>query len=154
MVAFRTATEDDLEAVLALYADPALDDGRVLALAEARRLFARMHTYPSYRLYVGELGGEIIATFTLLIVDNLAHCGDASALMEAVVVHADHRGQGVGRALVAYALRLCHEAGCYKLALSSNRKRESAHRFYEGLGFARHGYSFAIDLQGHGDDRR
>ncbi len=151
MVAFRAAAEDDLEAVLALYADPDLDAGKVLDIDAARRLFARMHTYPSYRLYVGELGGEIVATFTLLIMDNLAHCGSPSAVMEAVVVRGDHRGSGVGRAMVAYALRLCHQAGCYKLALSSNRRRDAAHRFYEGLGFARHGYSFAIDLAERGD---
>ena len=34
------------------------------------------------------------------------------------------------------------EQGCYKLALSSGMPREAAHRFYESLGFRRHGYSF------------
>ena len=37
--------------------------------------------------------------------------------------------------------------GCYKLALSSNRRRERAHAFYESLGFERHGVSFVIDPQ-------
>ena len=36
-------------------------------------------------------------------------------------------------------------AGCYKMALSSNLKREAAHRFYDSLGFGRHGYSFLIE---------
>jgi predicted GNAT family acetyltransferase len=36
------------------------------------------------------------------------------------------------------------EAGCYKMALSSNVKRAAAHAFYESLGFERHGYSFVI----------
>ena len=36
----------------------------------------------------------------------------------------------------------CRRAGCYKLALSSNLKRADAHRFYDSLGFERHGFSF------------
>jgi GNAT superfamily N-acetyltransferase len=36
-------------------------------------------------------------------------------------------------------------AGCYKLALSSNRARHAAHAFYESLGFDQHGLSFVIE---------
>jgi hypothetical protein len=30
--------------------------------------------------------------------------------------------------------------------LSSNARREEAHAFYESLGFARHGFSFRVDI--------
>jgi GNAT superfamily N-acetyltransferase len=43
-----------------------------------------------------------------------------------------------------HARQQCRAAGCYKMALSSNLNRESAHRFYDALGFERHGYSFVI----------
>ena len=43
----REATEDDLPAVLALYAQPGMDDGHVLTLAEAKRLLAQFRQYPS-----------------------------------------------------------------------------------------------------------
>ncbi len=56
------------------------------------------------------------------------------------------RGQGIRRAMMAHALEECRKAGCYKLALSTNVKRAGAHRFYESLGFERHGYSYAIFL--------
>jgi GNAT superfamily N-acetyltransferase len=46
------------------------------------------------------------------------------------------------------AMDECRQAGCYKLALSSNLKREAAHRFYEGLGFEKHGYSFWVGTGG------
>jgi hypothetical protein len=39
-------------------------------------------------------------------------------------------------------------AGCYKLALSSNERREAAHAFYDSLGFQRHGFSFVVPLGG------
>jgi hypothetical protein len=48
--------------------------------------------------------------------------------------------------MTAHALEECRKAGCYKPALSSNVKREGAYRFYESLGFERHGYSYAVFL--------
>jgi GNAT superfamily N-acetyltransferase len=47
---------------------------------------------------------------------------------------------------MAYAMDICRAKGCYKLVLSSNQKREDAHRFYEKLGFTKHGYSFLIEF--------
>jgi hypothetical protein len=32
------------------------------------------------------------------------------------------------------------------MALSSSRQRSAAHRFYESLGFVRHGYSFSTEI--------
>lgn len=43
-----------------------------------------------------------------------------------------------------HAMTLAAESGCYKLALSSNLKREKAHAFYDALDFERHGHSFRI----------
>ena len=47
---------------------------------------------------------------------------------------------------MANALVRARTRGCYKLALSSNARRADAHRFYEALGFERHGLSFAVFL--------
>jgi GNAT superfamily N-acetyltransferase len=48
--------------------------------------------------------------------------------------------------MMHHAMALAREAGCYKLVLSSNQKRERAHAFYESLGFQRHGFSFSIEI--------
>ena len=96
--------------------------------------------------YVAMLGGSIVGTFALLIMDNLAHMGAPSGVLEDVVVHRDWRGKGVGKQMVQFAMDRCGERGCYKLALSSNLKRKAAHRFYDDLGFQRHGYSFVVQL--------
>jgi GNAT superfamily N-acetyltransferase len=87
-----------------------------------------------------------VGTFALLIMRNLAHCGAPSGIVEDVVVDEGARGRGVGRRMMEYARARCREEGCYKLVLSSNVSRTDAHRFYESLGFRRHGYSFAVDL--------
>ena len=141
----RTAVKNDLPGVLALYAQPGLDDGESLALFEAERLFERMGQYPDYQLHVAVREGKIIGTFALLIMDNLGHMGAKSAVIEDVAVDPDHQGRGVGKIMMTYAFRICKEKGCYKAALSANMKRKKAHSFYESLGFERHGYSFRIE---------
>ena len=143
----REARDADLPAVLALYAQPGLDDGDVLSHDEARAVWQQFARYPNYRLFVAEdgAGGEVVATYALLVMHNLAHRGTPSAIAEDVVVSPAHQGRGIGRALMAHALAQAREAGCYKLALSSNAKRESAHAFYRSLGFQQHGLSFLIE---------
>jgi ribosomal protein S18 acetylase RimI-like enzyme len=144
-VTLREATADDLPAVLALYAQPGLDDGDVLSPAQAREVFAQFARYPSYRLFVACAADEsVLGSYALLVMHNLAHRGTPSAIAEDVVVHQDCRSQGIGQQMMAHALGQARAAGCYKLALSSNQKRERAHAFYESLGFQRHGISFVI----------
>ncbi|WP_295520793.1 GNAT family N-acetyltransferase [Limnohabitans sp. Rim8] len=153
----REATEDDLPAVLALYAQPAMDNGEVLTLSEAKQLLAQFRQYPSYRLWVAceaapddssdaESGGQVVGTYALLVMHNLGHQGTPSAIVEDVVVSAQRQGQGIGQLMMQHAQQQARVAGCYKLVLSSNQKRERAHAFYESLGFQRHGFSFVIGI--------
>ncbi len=141
----RKATVSDLPAVLNLY-QLALEDKEILSLTEAESIFAKMNTYPSYTLYVAEIGQEIVGTFALLVMDNLGHKGSPSAIIEDVAVMPSYQNRGLGKKMMAFAINCCQKAGCYKLALSSNSKRKTAHAFYESLGFVRHGYSFLIDI--------
>jgi GNAT superfamily N-acetyltransferase len=143
---FRTASKSDLSEILRLYAQPDLDDGQILSLYEAEHIFERMASYPHYKIYVAVCDDRIIGTFALLIMDNLAHLGAPSAVIEDVAVDPKWQGRGVGKKMMQYALEIARKAGCYKAALSSNLKRERAHAFYESLGFERHGYSYRIRL--------
>ena len=143
----REATAEDLPQVLALYAQPGLDGGRVLELAQAGDIHASFARYPNYRLFVAcDPGGDLLGSYALLVMHNLAHMGMPSAIVEDVVVGEGQRGQGIGRQMMDHAMSLAREAGCYKLALSSNLKRTRAHAFYQALGFERHGLSFLVPL--------
>lgn len=146
-VLVRKATEADIAGVLALYAQPDLDDGKVMPLDEAVSLFEKFARYPDYTLYVAEQDGEVVGTFALLIMDNLGHLGTPSGIIEDVVVAPARQGSGIGAQMMRFALEHCREKGCYKLVLSSNAKRVRAHAFYENLGFERHGYSFRVNLE-------
>jgi GNAT superfamily N-acetyltransferase len=143
----RPAAEADLPAVLALYAEPGFDDGAVLGLDEAKAMLRRFAAYPDYTLFIAADGEEVVGTFALLVMDNLGHRGTPSAIVEDVLVAARRRGEGIGRAMMAEAARRAVAKGCYKLALSSNLKREAAHAFYASLGFEQHGVSFRIGLE-------
>ncbi len=143
-IVIREASESDLPALLSLYAELNDDLGEVLSVEQARAIFARIKSYPDYKVYLAWADDEVIGTFELLIMDNLAHVGAKSGVVEDVMVSQNRQGQGIGKLMMEFALERCREAGCYKMALSSNLKREAAHRFYDSLGFERHGYSFLV----------
>jgi GNAT superfamily N-acetyltransferase len=146
-VEVRKAKAADIPAVLGLYAQPDLDDGNVLTVDQGVALFERFARYPDYTLYVAEQDREVVGSFALLVMDNLGHLGSPSGIVEDVVVAHDRQGNGIGQAMMRFALERAHEKRCYKLMLSSNAKRARAHAFYESLGYERHGYSFRIDLE-------
>jgi GNAT superfamily N-acetyltransferase len=140
----RPATVTDLIGVLSLYAQPEIDDGKVLPIKDAEAIFARFDRYPCYTLYVAIKDGRVVGSFAMLIMDNLGHLGAPSAIVEDVVVDPALHGEGIGQQMMHFAAERARKKGCYKLMLSSNAKRERAHAFYEKLGFERHGYSFRL----------
>lgn len=143
----REARAEDLPAVIPIFGQLGMDDGRVLDTAGAGELFEKMRRYPDYRLYLAALDGQVLGAFCLLIMDNFAHLGAPSGIVEDVVVREGWRGRGIGAALMRFAMGLCREKQCYKMVLSSNRSRSEAHRFYRSLGFEAHGYSFGVEIE-------
>ncbi len=147
-ITYRIATENDLPEVVSLCAMLYEESGGVTPSPQkATAIFKRIKRYPDYRIYLAEVAGNIVGTFTLLIFDNLGHGAAPSAIVENVVVSPEYRGQGIGKRMMDFALQQAREAGCYKLALSTNLKREDAHRFYESLGYKKHGYSYIIEVE-------
>jgi GNAT superfamily N-acetyltransferase len=144
-VEIREASESDLAEVLRAYADSGIDGGAAFTLEEARERFAQLRRYPSYRVFVALADGAFAGTYALIILDNLAKRGAKAGVIEDVAVRPEFQGRGVGRAMMEHARSECRRAGCYKMTLSSNLKRDGAHRFYDALGFERHGYSFLIE---------
>jgi GNAT superfamily N-acetyltransferase len=82
-----------------------------------------------------EIDNRVAATLTLYILPNLSHGGRPFAIVESVVVDEGQRRSGCGQILMQEAEARARAAGCYKIALTSNRKRTDAHRFYARLGY-------------------
>ena len=144
-IIIRQAALDDVKHILNIYAE-ALDNGKVLSLENTQRIFLKQQQYPDYQVYVAVYEQQIVGTFALLIMENMAHLGTSSAVVEDVGVLPAMQGKGIGKLMMEFALQYAKEKGCYKMSLSSNLRREKAHKFYESLGFQKHGFSFLMDL--------
>lgn len=68
------------------------------------------------------------------------------ALLEDVRVEPDYRGKGIGTELVTKVIEIAKEAGCYKMVAGSRFEREGVHKWYEKMGFIKHGYDFRLDF--------
>jgi GNAT superfamily N-acetyltransferase len=139
-VAIRRATEADLPRIVELLSQLALGDDRdspVEPLPESYR--AALHEIEAdtrQQLLVAEARGRVVATATLGIVPNLSYRGRPWAFVEGLVVDPSQRREGYGEALMRYAIEEARRAGCYKVSLTSNKRRLEAHLFYQKLGFA------------------
>jgi GNAT superfamily N-acetyltransferase len=141
----RLATLDDVQDILHIYAE-ALDNGKVISVEKAQEIFLKQQQYPDYQAFVAVHEQQVVGTFALLIMENMAHNGTPSAVVEDVAVSPMLQGKGIGKMMMEFALTYAKEKGCYKMSLSSNLRREKAHQFYESLGFKKHGFSFLMDL--------
>lgn len=146
----RDATEADLPRIVELLAQLSLDEQREELgppLPESYRAALREIADDSrQRLVVVEADGRIVGTAALIVVPNLSHQGRPYATIENIVVDEAERGAGYGELLLRFALDEARRAGCYKLALTSNKQRRDAHRFYGRLGFRATHEGFRIDL--------
>jgi len=146
----RDATRADLPRLVELLQQMSLDGPRE-ELADPLperyyRAFAAIEADPRQRLLVVEVDGRLVGTATLVIVPNLSYGGRPHAIVDNVVVDETERSKGYGEALVRRCLEVAREAGCTRLALTTDMRRHDAHRFYERLGFrhSHRGYRFTF----------
>src|SRR4051794_30113374 len=123
----REAAERDLPEILRAYAESGIASDESYTVDEAREQFALLGRYPSYRVFIAEADGEFAGTYALILLHNLNKRGARAGIVEDVAVLPKFQGKGIGRAMMEHAREQCRLAGCYKMALSSNLKRESAH---------------------------
>jgi GNAT superfamily N-acetyltransferase len=78
---------------------------------------------------------EVIGTLQLTFFQYLTYRGGVRAQIEAVRVREDMRGEGVGHALLAWAIDRSKARGVHMIQLTTDKQRPEALRFYEKLGF-------------------
>lgn len=90
------------------------------------------------RIFVLRAGPRIIGMINLLITISTAE-GGFVLLLEDLIVHSDHRGQGFGGRLLEHALAYAREKGFLRITLLTDRKESRPREFYEQHGFRQSG---------------
>jgi GNAT superfamily N-acetyltransferase len=140
-VIIRSATRGDLARVLDLYRhlhpdDPPPDAERAEAAWSA--LFGSGLT----TVFIADAEGVLVSSCTLAIIPNLTRGARSYGVIENVVTHPDHRRRGLGRSVLAAALKAAWDSDCYKIMLATGSRRPETLQFYEGAGFERGGKTF------------
>jgi GNAT superfamily N-acetyltransferase len=137
MIKIRAATEKDIPRLLELYRQLSLnpENYKFPPLKECRRIFKEQSKIPGYNLLVAEENGEVIGTTVLAILPGMAHGTAPFAVIEYVVVDEKKRSKGVGKILMDYCKDIAKITGCYKIMLTSDKRRDRAHKFYRSIGF-------------------
>ncbi|WP_411075364.1 GNAT family N-acetyltransferase [Streptomyces sp. cmx-4-7] len=133
----RPTTVEDLPAIVAMLADDPLGAQRESPddLAPYLAAFERLAGDPHQLLVVAARGGKVVGTLQLTIIPGLSRQGATRSIIEAVRVHADERGNGLGTQLIEWAVEESGRQGCSLVQLTSDATRTDAHRFYDRLGF-------------------
>lgn len=136
---FRAARVDDLPALVRLLADDPLGAKREVVSSPPAsgytKAFAAIEADPNNELVVATADGTIVGMLQITFIPSLTYQGGWRALIEGVRVSSGARSQGVGGAMVRWAIERARARGCIMLQLTTDRTREDALRFYERLGF-------------------
>jgi GNAT superfamily N-acetyltransferase len=144
----RRAAREDVAAIVDLIAADqigATRDGGDLAPYE--RAFDSIDSDPAQLLVVlADPQDDVVGTLQLTVIPGLARRGALRAQIEAVRVHRDLRGQGLGHHLFAWAIEEARRRDCSLVQLTSDKRRADAHRFYGRLGFVASHEGFKLHL--------
>lgn len=136
---FIEALPDQLPEIVAMLADDVLGSTRekyTLPLPHSYvAAFEAISKDPNQELWVLTIDEKVTGTLQLTMIPYLTYQGSSRALIEAVRVHKDFRGQGLGKVLIEWAIERARIRGAKMVQLTSNSARTDALRFYESLGF-------------------
>lgn len=140
MITFRKAMRTDIPVIVELLADDSLGKARenyqVPLPPEYMEAFENIDTDPNQELMVVENEeSEIVGTLQLSFIQYLTYSGGVRAQIEAVRIRKDEGGQGIGKAMIEWAVERAKVRKAHLLQLTTDKKRPRAIEFYEGLGF-------------------
>ena len=144
-ITVRPVTVEDFDAVATLLAElgrPTLSDESRPAAAEVYRRHVERSDTASL---LAERDGHPVGFCSLEFRDRL-NWGVEQAWIPDLIVTADARGLGAGKALLARAFGLAAERGCWSVTLESGYQRTVAHQLYRSSGMSNDGYYFLLRM--------
>jgi len=136
----RPTKSDDFDSIIPLLRQ--LWPANPLDLKAARDIFDKGLASDQRAYLCACHGDQIIGFCTLIIRDCLWLQGDVGYICD-LVVDQDHRGSGVGTALVEKVVEIARQRGCRRVELDSGFHRTAAHAFYEKRGFEKRAFLFS-----------
>jgi len=129
----RRARPEDEAAVAALMEQLESTVHSVVAPGLKAR-FVQMLTLDHHAVWVAEDEGRVVGLVTASLRPTLYHSGP-SALIDELVVDANARGQGVGRALIEAVVTWALQRGASEVEVSTGMDNEAAQALYQRCGF-------------------
>lgn len=137
---YRAARKEDVPSIVAMIAHDKLgklrEDYKDPLPEKYYQAFQNIDSDPNQELIVIESeDNKIIGTMQLSFIQYLTYQGGIRAQIEAVRIHEDERGKGIGENLFLWAIERAKERGAHLLQLTTDKKRPEAIKFYRKLGF-------------------
>jgi GNAT superfamily N-acetyltransferase len=144
----RAAVTEDVPAIVGMLADDPLGSQRESPddLTPYLAALERLTVDPNQHLVVAVRESRVVGTLQLTVIPGLSRKGATRSIIEAVRIHADERGSGLGTQLIEWAIAESRRQGCQLVQLTSDVTRTDAHRFYERLGFTASHVGFKLPL--------
>ena len=147
-ISIRAARLDDAVSIAQLNGQL----GYALTAGDAAARLSKILSKRDHRFLIAEADGTALGWIHAALSDHLDT--DTCVIIEGLVVDRNHRGEGIGKRLLAQAEEWGEASGCSLVRLRSTSTRTKAHRFYEHLGYTniKTQYSFAKGLDEAGRD--
>lgn len=137
----RAGTEADSDEMVPLM----IELGYPTTPEQMRTRMARIAAHPDYHTLVAERGGRVVGMVG--VQRGIAWNNDAPwARVHSLAVLPEEQGRGTGAALMAAAEAWAREQGATSIHLTTNARREGAHRFYERIGYQNTGRRYIRGL--------
>ena len=118
----RAADADDVPAIVAMLADDPLGAERESPddLTPYLDALERLRHDPNQHLVVAVRDGQVVGTLQLTVIPGLSRKGATRSVIEAVRIHADERGSGLGTELIEWAVAESRRQDCRLVQLTSD----------------------------------
>jgi GNAT superfamily N-acetyltransferase len=135
----RKANHSDVPEMVRLLADDALGASREkhneTVMSSYYSAFDIINADTNNFLMIAELDGKIVGTMQLTFTTYMTYQGGKRAQIEGVRIDKGVRGQGIGKAMIEWAIKKAQEEGCHVIQLTTDKRRPEALEFYLRLGF-------------------
>jgi predicted N-acetyltransferase YhbS len=107
--------------------------GYELTESPASDRLSRILSRTDQQFFVANVDSHVVGWVHVVLAEYVD--AEAFVVIGGLVVNANHRRLGIGRALIDRAESWAREQGCSMVRLSSSATRGAAHRFYEAIGY-------------------